>query len=504
MNAPLRRVGVVVLVLFGLLFANLNWVQAYKANEYRTSPYNGRVQVAEYERQRGVVEAQGKALASSTETDGELKYRRGYPFKSLYAHVVGYKPVNLAATGIERAENEFLAGTDDKLIADRVRDMFTGEETSGGNVLLSLSLRAQQVAFEQLADNQVGADRGAVVALDPRTGAVQAMVSMPSFDPNPLASHDTNAAEAAHKKLLQDKAGPLKNRALGETQPPGSTFKVIDAAAALENGYNRDSLIPAGSTYQAPQTNQVIRNAAASICPESRVTLQEALTESCNTGFARLGVTMGGDVLKEKARDFGFEDDELTCGRLDGGGLPVAASRTGDMQRPDGGEDPAAVAQSAIGQRDVRMTPMQGALIAATVANDGRQMKPYLVQQLLGPDRRPIETASPETLRRPIDSSVAQDLQQMMISVVESGNGTGNRARINGYRVGGKTGTAQAGENDADHGWFIGFVMTNDGQPLSAVAVLLENAGSGGSSEATRIGGRVMRAVINDARRGGE
>jgi peptidoglycan glycosyltransferase len=502
MNAPLRRVGVVVLVLFGLLFANLNWVQAYKANEYRTSPYNGRVQVAEYERQRGVIEAQGKALASSTETTGELKYQRGYPFKSLYAHIVGYKPVNLGATGIERTENRFLAGTDDKLIADRVRDMFTGEETSGGNVLLSLSLAAQQTAFNQLRDNKVDATQGGVVALDPRTGALQAMVSMPSFDPNPMADHDTKTAEAAYKKLEQDKTGPLKNRALGETQPPGSTFKVIDAAAALENGVRPETLIPAGSSFKPPQTNQVIRNAATSICPEAEVSLKEALTESCNTGFAKLGVRLGAEALKKKAREFGFEDEELTCGRLDGDGIKVAASHTGDMQRADGQEDPAVVAQSAIGQRDVRMTPMQGAMIAATVANDGRQMRPYLVQQLLGPDRRPIETASPEQLRRPVTESVARDLQDMMVSAVE--NGTGTRAKINSFRVGGKTGTAQAGVDEPDHGWFIGFVMDDGGQPLSAVAVLLQNAGSGGSAEAARIGGLVMRAAIRGNRGGGD
>jgi peptidoglycan glycosyltransferase len=501
MNAPLRRVGVVVLVLFGLLFANLNWVQAYKANEYRTSPYNGRVQVAEYERQRGTIEAQGKALARSTETTGELKYKRGYPYKELYAHVVGYKPVNLGALGIERSEDQFLAGTDDKLIADRVRDMFTGEETSGGNVLLTLSLAAQQVAFNQLSNNEVKTRQGAVVALDPRTGAIQALVSIPSYDPNPMSDHDTKVAEAEYNRLNKDKAGPLKNRALGETQPPGSTFKVIDAAAALENGYSQDTSIPAGSSYTPPQTNQVIRNADLAICPERQVTLKEALTESCNTGFAKLGVKLGAEVLKSKARDFGFEVEDQTCGRLDGGGLPVAASRTGEMQRQDGQEDPAVVAQSAIGQRDVRMTPLQGAMIAATVANGGRQMKPYLVQQLLGPDRRPIETASPEQLRRPIDDRVAGDLREMMISVVE--RGTGDNAKIRGMEVGGKTGTAQAGENDKDHGWFIGFAI-KDGQPVSAVGVLLQNAGSGGSAEAARIGGRVMRAAIEGSSRGGD
>jgi peptidoglycan glycosyltransferase len=499
MNAPLRRVGVVVLVLFGLLFANLNWVQGYKAREYRTDPTNVRVRIAEYERQRGVIEAQGKALARSTETTGELKHLRGYPFKELYAHIVGYKPVNLGPVGIEQTEDEFLAGTDDKLIADRVRDMFTGEQSSGGNVLLTLSLAAQQVAFNQLSRNEVGTRQGAVVALDPRTGAVQALVSIPSYDPNPMASHDPKVAQAAYDNLLKDRAGPLRNRALGETQPPGSTFKVIDAAAALENGYSPDTSIPAGSTFKPPQTDQVIRNAAASICPESQVTLKEALTESCNTGFAKLGVKLGAEVLKKKARDFGFEEEDLTCGRLDGGGLPVAASRTGEMQREDGQEDPAVVAQSSIGQRDVRMTPLQGAMIAASVANGGRQMKPYLVQQLLGPDRRPIETASPEQLRRPVEDGVAAQLRDMMVSVVE--RGTGENAKIRGVEVGGKTGTAQAGENDKDHGWFIGFAI-KDGQPVSAVGVLLQNAGSGGSAEAARIGGRVMRAAIEGSRGG--
>ncbi|HEY0699418.1 MAG TPA: penicillin-binding protein 2, partial [Micromonospora sp.] len=198
MNAPLRRVGVVVMILFGLLFANLNWVQAYKADEYRTSDYNGRVQVAEYERKRGNIEAGGAALATSKETSGRLKYQRTYPKGEIYAHVLGYKPVNLGAVGIERAENDFLAGTSDQLLADRVREMFTGEEAGGANVLLTLSRRAQETAFTQLADNRVGAERGAAVAIDPRTGAIQALVSMPSFDPNPLVSHDSKAAQAAY------------------------------------------------------------------------------------------------------------------------------------------------------------------------------------------------------------------------------------------------------------------------------------------------------------------
>lgn len=500
MNSPLRRVGVVILILFGLLFLNLNWVQAYKADEYLNSPLNARVQLAEYQRQRGVVEAQGKALALSGSTNDELKYQRRYPYSELYAHIVGYKPVNMSATNIEQSENQFLAGTSDQLFAERFRGMITGRESGGGNVLLTMSLRAQQVAFNELKNNGV-AERGAVIAIDPRTGALQALASFPSFDPNPLVSHDTTAAQAAYDRLAKAPNSPLKNRALAEVLPPGSTFKVLVSAAALQAGYNVNTAIPAGPVYKPPQTTQVIRNAVPSICPQAQVTLISALTQSCNTGFAQLGVKLGAARVKAAAQAFGFGDKELTVGQLGGRGLPVAASETGAMSRTDGGgEDPAAVAQSSIGQRDVRMTPLQGAMIAAAIANDGKQMRPYVVQQLLGPDRLSLYAAAPELLRTPVSPAVAANLRAMMQSVVA--NGTGRNAQIDGVQVGGKTGTAENG-NAAEHGWFIGYVI-RDGVPISAVAVSLENAGESGSGTATRIAGKVMRAVLADTPRGGQ
>ncbi|MCW3842949.1 penicillin-binding transpeptidase domain-containing protein [Micromonospora yasonensis] len=498
MNAPLRRVGVVVMILFGLLFANLNWIQAYKADEYRNSDYNGRVQVAEYDRKRGNIEVGGTAYAISKDTGGKLRFLRTYPAGEEYAHVLGYQPVNGGATGIERTENQFLAGTSDQLIGDRVKDMFTGNKTGGGNVLLTLSKRAQDTAYKELQNNEVGATRGAAIAIDPRTGAVQALVSMPSFDPNPLVSHDTDAASKAFNKLEQDKDRPLANRALAETLPPGSTFKVIMSAAALESGYTKQTRIPAGASWTPPTSGQPIRNAEDSICPQDEVSLIQALTESCNTGFAQLGVKLGADKVKEKAREFGFEQDDLTVGQLGEGGLPVAASRTGEMTAPGGATDPAALAQSSIGQRDVRMTPLQGALIAASVANGGSQMRPYLVKQLLAPDRTTsYYTAKPRELRQPVSGQVAADLRDMMVSVVE--NGTGKSARIRGYTIGGKTGTAQSGPGTPDHGWFIGFALDKNGTPISAVCVELEQAGSGGSHEAARIAGRIMQAAITDA-----
>ncbi|MEU4526859.1 penicillin-binding protein 2 [Micromonospora ureilytica] len=497
MNAPLRRVGVVVMVLFGLLFANLNWIQAYKADDYRTSDYNGRVQVADYKRKRGNIEAGGTALATSKETTGKLKFQRTYPGGPKYAHVLGFKPVNLAETGIEDVEDDFLAGTSDQLIGDRLKDMFTGDDTGGGNVLLTLSKKAQDVAYDQLRNNEVGAKRGAAIAIDPRTGAVQALVSMPSFDPNPLASHDTNEATAAYNKLEKDPAEPLKNRALAETLPPGSTFKIVVAAAALENGITKTTQIPAGPSWTPPTSGEPISNAEPSICPQRQVTLLKAVTESCNTGFAQLGVRLGAETLKEKAQQFGFEQEDLTVGHLGEGGLPTAASRTGDIQNPDGSTDPAALAQSSIGQNNVRMTPLEGAMIAGAIANNGSQMRPYLVRQWLAPDRTTsYYTATGRELRQPVEPQVAADLREMMVSVVQ--NGTGRKAAINGYTVGGKTGTAQSAPDRPDHGWFIGFAMDKNGNPVSAVCVMLEQAGPGGSGEAARIAGQIMKAAIAD------
>jgi peptidoglycan glycosyltransferase len=499
-NAPLRKAGVVILVLFGLLFANLNWVQGYKADEYRTSDYNRRVTVAEYERPRGIIEADGQPLASNKATDGVLKYQRVYPEKEVYAPVIGYKPVSNAETGIERSEDEFLAGTSDRLIADRLSDMFTGDNTGGGNVVLTLKTRAQEVAWKQMTGNERGVDKGAAVAIDPRTGAIQAMVSMPSYDPSPLASHDEKTFSAAFKKLNADKDQPLLNRATSATLPPGSTMKVIISAAALQSGKTQQSLLNAGPSYTPPGSGAAIRNAEDETCPGSTIDLKEALTESCNTAYARLGVDLGAEKVKTTAQAFGFEQKDLTVGNLEGDGLPVASSETGAMANPDGGTDQAALAQSSIGQRDVRMTPLLGAMIAATVANGGKQMRPYLVQQLLSSERASIYTARPQVLRTPMDGQVAGDLREMMVSVVE--NGTGRRAKISGFEVGGKTGTAQNAEGKPPHGWFIGFAFNEKGEAVSSVCVMLENVPGGhASAEAARIAGLIMRAAAD---RGGD
>jgi penicillin-binding protein A len=498
MNAPLRRVGVVVLVLFGLLFANLNWVQGVKARDYRTSEYNGRVLQAEYEVERGKVIVGGEAVAQSVPaTSGDLKFQRVYPKGAPYAHLVGYKSVVLGSTAIEKLENDYLSGNADSQFADRFAEMFTGDKP-GGNVVLSLSKAAQETAYNELLNNKNKVPRAAAVAIDPKTGAILAAASIPSYDPNTVVTHDRAAALDAQKTLNADESKPLRNRVFSERYPPGSTFKVVMSAAMLANGETPQSVLPAGPSYAPPQTGGfTIRNASPNICPEQTTTLIQALTESCNTAFARYGAeVLGPDKIKDMAKKFGFEsvptidlDEKNTC-------FLVAASETGSMLTKEGKPDPPAVAQSSIGQRDVVMTPLQGALIAATVANGGKQMRPYLVQQLKASDLTTVHyTAQPKANHEPIDGNQARDLQTMMISVVD--NGSGKNARINGFRVGGKTGTAENATEAESHGWFISFAMKGN-EPLIATAVFLENAGKGGSAEAARIAGQIMKAYIGE------
>jgi peptidoglycan glycosyltransferase len=488
----------VVLILFGLLFANLNWVQGVRAKEYRTSDYNGRVLQSEYEVERGKVIVGDEAVAQSVLTQGgELKYQRTYPKGAPYAHLVGYKSVVLGATGIEKLENEYLNGTADSQVADRISEMFTGQKP-GGNVVMSVSKAAQETAYNELLNNRNKVPRAAAVAIDPKTGGILAAASIPSYDPNTVSTHNRTAAFDAQKALDADKAKPLRNRAFSEIYPPGSTFKVVMSAAMLANGETPQSVLPAGPRYEPPQTGGFfIKNASSNICPEPTTTLLEALTESCNTAFARYGAeVLGADKIRDMAKKFGFEttpnidrDEKNSC-------FIVAESTVGSMTNTPGKADPAATAQSSIGQFEVKMSPLQGAMIAAAVANDGSQMRPYLVQQLKASDLTTVHyTAQPKELRRSVSEQQAQDLQTMMISVVEKGSG--KNARINGFQVGGKTGTAENATEAESHGWFIAFAMKNN-EPVIATAVFLEEAGKGGSAEAARIAGQIMKAYIGE------
>ena len=474
MNRPVRRVAIAMVVLFGLLIANANYVQVFQGSSLRADPGNTRVLLDEYERQRGTLVVDGRAVAQSEPTDDKLKYLRTYPGKATYAPVTGFYSLIYGATGMEQAENSFLAGSDNRLFTQRLSALLTGRDPRGGNIVLTLNRRAQEAAVRGLGDR-----RGAVVALDPRTGAILAMASAPSYDPSVVSTHDPAGIQAAYKKLENDPDDPLLNRAINQRYPPGSTFKVITAAAALENGRTPDSLVDCPQQYVPPQTTRPITNFGRVPCRAPKVTLQQALTQSYNTAFAKLGVELGAGELRRVSTAFGIDGEPFTVP------LRVSASAVGELP------DPPAVAQSAIGQRDVALTPLQGAMIAAAVANNGVLMKPNLVRELQGPDLSTVQVTEPEELSEAVSPEVAGQLTQMMRSVVE--NGTGRAARIEGVPVAGKTGTAQTAPGRDPHAWFIGFAGQGDRQV--AVAVIIENGGNSGS-EAT--GGREAAPVAKD------
>jgi penicillin-binding protein A len=476
-NAPLRRVAISVLVLFTLLIINVNYIQVVRSDELRTNSSNTRVLAAEYDRERGAIVVGGTAVAESVPTDGRLKYLRDYPQGALYAAVTGYHSLIYNNSQLERAENDLLAGTDPRLTFRRLADMFTGRDPAGGDVVLTLDPAVQEAAMAGLEGVT-----GAVVALDPSSGAILGMASTPSYDPTRLSSHDPADIRAYWDELEAASPDPRLNRAIGDNYPPGSLFKVIVSAAALEDGRTPETVVPAPDLLTLPDTSTTLENFNGSRCsPSGEQPLIDALTISCNTAFAQLGIDLGEDRVREMAEAFGLDGEGYEIP------LDVAPSGVGDI------ESPAALGQTSIGQRDVRMTPLQAALVAATVANDGVQMKPYLIDQVQAPDLTVIDSTEPEEWREPITADVANQLTEMMASVVD--NGSGRAARISGVQVAGKTGTAQVSDEVADHTWFMGFAPADD--PQIAVAVFVANGGGTGGERSAPIARQVIQAYLD-------
>jgi peptidoglycan glycosyltransferase len=480
MNGSIRRVLVVCLILFVALLVNANWVQVGEVSALKAQPTNSRQIDARIDRQRGQIVASGTTIADSVVVTDEFKYLRQYPNGSLYAPLTGYYTL-YSQSGLERSQNDFLSGDDNRLLASKVTALFSNRNRQGGSVITTIDPKIQQAASDAL-----GGRAGAVVALDPRTGAILAMVSAPTYDPNALATHDGNAAQQTYDRLAKDPAQPLLNRATQQTYPPGSTFKLITAAAALSTGqYTPDSQIPSPSPLQLPGSTATLPNFGNETCGDGRTdTLIDALTISCNSAFGSLGMAIGSDKLRSQAEAFGLDST------ISGFELPEAKSVFPATL------DRAQTAQSAIGQFDVRVTPLQMAQVVAAIANQGRMMKPYLVSALQGPDLRTIAKTQPQELGQPISAQVAAELTTMMKSVVT--NGTGTKAQINGVSVAGKTGTAEHGTKEPPHAWFVGFAPADT--PTIAVAVVVEDGGGEvgtGGSIAAPIAQRVMKTALD-------
>jgi penicillin-binding protein A len=492
MNRPIRRVAMVVGVLMALLLLNLNYVQVVKGDSYRSNPANRRVLLDEYSRQRGSIIVQGESVADSVKTNDRLKYLRKYPDGPIYAPLTGYYSLFYGQSGLEASESKLLSGSDNRLFGTRFADILTGRDPSGGSIVLTINAKAQAAAFKALGNR-----RGSVVAIDPGTGAILAAVSTPSYDPSVLSSHDPDAIEAAYLKLSKDPRGPLLNRAFDEIYPPGSVFKVVIAAAALQQGRTPSTVLKAPTKLILPGTTTALTNFDGESCgSDGKSTLDHALTISCNTAFAQLGIDLGADSVRAQAALFGIDDQTQSVP------LDVAASTIGPVV------DAAALGQSSIGQRDVRLTPLQAAQISAAVANNGTLMKPYLVAQELAPNLSVLKNTEPAQQDVAVDPLNDVLLKQMMENVVN--HGTGTAAQIAGVEVGGKTGTADTGvacPTDkaaptyaadlvacAPDAWFSGYARVG-ATPKIAVAVLIENGGVNGN-ETT--GGEAAAPVARD------
>lgn len=477
MNTPLRRLATVVVAMFVVLLGGTTWIQFVQAGSLNNDPRNVRTLYREYGKPRGPIIVAGDAIASSTPVDDSFGYQRSYTQGELYSAVTGYYSIIHGPSMLEKAENDVLTGQADSLFWSRMQDLITGRQPQGSSVELTLDPAAQQAALDAL-----GTQKGAVVAIEPSTGKILALVSTPGFDPNLLTTHDTTAANAAYQQLLAADGDPLVNKAIqGKTYPPGSTFKLITAAAALESGkYTADSELYAPRLLTLPGTTTTLPNFGGVACSANdQQTLADALRISCNTAFAQLGADLGADALREQAEKFGFDDDSLT----------IPMNVTASSFPKDGAINAPQTALSAIGQFDVRATPIQMAMVAAAIANDGSLMTPYLVQTVRTANLDVVQETKPSQLSQAVSASTAATLRDMMIGVVQSGSGTA--AQISGVEVAGKTGTAQTGrEGEAPHAWFTGFAPADN--PQVAVAVLVEHGGDAGS-EAT--GGRVAAPI---------
>jgi cell division protein FtsI/penicillin-binding protein 2 len=601
MNRPIRKVAAALAVLFAALFVNLNVVQVVQSSKYRNDPNNSkRILLEEYSHARGAIVVQGREIAQSSKTRDELKYLRQYPHGALYAPVTGYYSYVYGSTGIESAENSLLTGNDSRLFTTQLTRLFTGRDPSGGSVELTLNAPAQEAAYRAMHDSHGGFKRGAVVALDPTTGAILALVSTPSFDPNVLSSHDANGIshgyacysqldsgqrrgessaryrarisaqlalreggtlkyDAMHKadpsryplgyedeysgfgthgcgawtdakghkragvpldptalyKQNPTDPGPLYDRALRQVYAAGSVFKVLVAAQAVKEGYKPDQRIPAPNSYWPGQpqkktpcpagTNSpCVSNFDRETCQNGKdATLEFALAKSCNTAFAALLTDrLNIDQFISEAKKFGLADpysggfDACNPTAFDTP-LSVCTSTAGSTSDFN---DPAALARIAFGQRDVRITPMQAAMISAAVANNGTLYKPFLVKTEQGPTLDVIKRNQPQQLAQVLDADQDAQLQQMMEAVVTAPEGTGHAAAIPNVVVGGKTGTADTGFTGGllaqPHAWFSGFAIQN-GEPKIAVAVIIENGGVNGNETTGGLAAApVAKAVI--------
>ena len=489
MNPALRRVAIFCGLLSLALFLRANWLQFVQAEELATDEKNRRVQIEQFSSPRGDIVVGGKAITGSTEANaGDLRFKRTYVDGPMYAPVTGYASQAQGMTLLEKTYDGILSGQDDRLAFQRFTDMVTGKGPRTGSVLTTIDPKAQKAAYDGLTDLK-GA-RGAVVALDPATGKVLALASAPSYDPSVFAGN-TFKESGRFVTLDKNKARPLANRPLRETFPPGSTFKILTAAAAVEHGIvtDVDAATDAVSPYPLPlSTNKIGSQAGDAVC--GRASLKTAMQHSCNNVFLDVASKLGQDKMRETAEKFGFNKDVYSS---DNGDLRAVKSLyPKDLDKPG-------TALTGMGQGSLTSTPLQMAMITAALANDGKLMQPYIVDEVRGPDLEPLEKTEPVVMSQAVSAETAKKVQEMMEFTAEEGSA--QRAQIDGITVGGKTGTAQRGVDVADevpYGWFVSYGKKSDGASV-AVAVFIDPTDMKISREdisGGRLGAPLARSVM--------
>ena len=483
MTKELRRLSILMLLMFLALFASTSVIQVVQAEALAENTRNPRALYDSYEVQRGSIIASGAAIANSVPSGDVYTWQRVYVDGDMWAPVTGYiNPVLSAATGLEQAMNQELSGTGGSQFLERIERIFTGQPPRGSNVELTLDAAVQRAAYDALGDLQ-----GAVLAIEPSTGRVLAMVTSPSYDTNLLASHNTDEVNTLYDALDADPAHPLFNRAIGgDLNPPGSTFKIVVASAALASGrYTPESTLPNPASYELPQTSTVIFNASGGACgPGETVTIADALRLSCNIPFAELAVELGDTAIREEAERYGFNASFT---------MPLESTPSSYPRALDAPQ----TALTGFGQGQVTATPLQMAMVSAGIANQGVVMNPRMVDRVIGPDLSVQQTFDDSEFGRALDAELARQMVSMMVANVQDGAASG--ATIDGVDVGGKTGTAENGSSQPYTLWFTGFAPAEN--PEVAVAVVVEDGGGQGQSGsgntiAAPIAKKVMEAVL--------
>jgi penicillin-binding protein A len=484
MDRSIRRLGGFLMAAFTVLFVQLNYIQVFRADDLNTKAGNDRPIIQSFSRDRGTITtADGVLLARSVPSNDRFQLQREYPQGAAYAPLTGYFNYVRGATGLERAYNEELSGRTARQQVRSLGDLFTDADRTGN---LTLHVRSD---VQEAAKAALGEQRGSVVALDPRTGGVLALWSYPTFDPNILSSHDFEATEAAYALLEAAPGKPLLPKAYQEIYPPGSTFKVVTGAAGVEDGSvtPTEPVYPSIRALDVPGTTRDLPNFGGSLCGGA---LFEILARSCNTSFAQMGLDLGPDTMVRRSEAFGFN------GRppLD---LPTATSRF----PTDFTQDQPKLAQSSIGQNDVAATPLQMALVAAGIANDGVMMAPRVVAQIRDGEGAMVRRDDPTQWRRAVSPQTADIMRQAMREVVSTGSAT--RLQIAGFDVGAKTGTAQFGPSAPlrSHAWVIAWAGPPGQAPTVAVAVIVEDQSGANEGTGGRVAAPIARQVIEQALR---